>query len=482
MKALKICQTKTPKIVFHSNKLISLIMAHYFIFILCLQSKAELPDLAKIKEIEGFGTVILKDSKNRLEAHEDSQLSRRDSLQIPGHNSSLAHLKFFTKNQPSKFLVQVGRHQKPSEYSFPCVVNGGKTTLGFGLIKDGNLGNCRSIKVRNNNIHQVTQLRYPHRSYTLQASTKIFESQVPSDLEQYYCGTVPKSRAGQGKFSVGLSSEDACQKATQRCQASLGTLIATESSVSSPRTSYSAQGGGEINPQTPQPLWGEGEDKGSSNVVSQPDPNAQCVVENLGDWRVSEPELTVSMLCQNQRSDDPSSRYSVDSVTATGSTVETQLLSLEQKYSGALLANCEPVVYTRDEVVLSPLKDNTLVQTNDEQGNIIIDVLVGAINLMSVDFPNGKYIEKGFRYKQGDNKVQLIEDCTKIRKSDDIKIFLKSENWLYGSDYSRGGVSDQLEAYKSNFCESSVKVKTKSNGPSFYLNIPIFVSPPYSDY
>ena len=264
----------TSKAVFYSNNLISLMMAYCFSFLICLQSKAELPDLAKIKKIDGFGVVILKDSKNRLDAREDDQLSKTDSLQIPGHNSGLAHLKFFTKNQPSKFLVQVGRHQKPSKYSFPCVVNGGKTTLGFGLIKDENLGNCRSIKVRNDNIHQVTQLRYPHRSYTLQASTKIFQSQVPSDVEQYYCGTVPKSRTGQGKISVGLSSEDACQKATQRCQASLSTLVATESSVSSPRTSYSAQGGGEINPQTPQPLWGEGEDKGSSNVVSQPDPNA----------------------------------------------------------------------------------------------------------------------------------------------------------------------------------------------------------------
>jgi hypothetical protein len=95
---------------------------------------------------------------------------------------------------------------------------------------------------------------------------------------------------------------------------------------------------------------------------------------------------------------------------------------------------------------------------------------------MSADFPNGKYMEKGFQYSQGENKLKPIEDCVKIREAEDMQIFLDPDNWLDESDTSLEEISSQLEAYKANFCQAS-KVEKKRNGGSFPIFIPIPISP-----
>lgn len=446
------------------------------VFLICLKSSAGVPELAKISKVEGNGVTISKNRKISVDVRtiKSPELRQyKDSLNIPGNNSGLAHLKFFSGNELISPLVQVGRHQKSSSYTFPCNPKPGKLTLGFGLDKKGNRKDCRAIKIINNK-YQVTQLQNPHLFATLQSSRTLLYVQVPANLENYYCGATPTSTMGQGKFSVGLSPEDACQRATEKCQINLGGLVADNSST--PSVTTSAQGGGEEEQQfgnkKPIPLWEDNLDSSISTPVSQTNSNNPCSVANLGDWRVDEPELTVSMLCQNRRSDDSSNRYSLDSITTNGSSVETQLLSLEQKYSGTYLANCEPIVYSRDEIVFVPVQDNTLVQTKDEQGKVVVDVLVGAINLISADFPNGKYVEKGFQYTEGENKLRTIEDCTTIRESEDMQIFLDSDNWSDENSASREEISSQLEAYKANFCQAS-KVEKKRNS-SFPIIIPIF--------
>jgi hypothetical protein len=451
----------------------SIILVPFFIPLVCHRSYA-VPDLAKVAFIKRNGIIIRPEYENRSKmAHIGDALRQyRDHLEVPGTRQHWVHLKFSEKGQPIGYLVQVGPAENYSSYTFPCKVEG-HAVLGF---KKDNIGeNCHTVKVSSAGLGRMSHFR-PLKPIR-QASAKLLYAKVPADLEKYYCGATPTSTMGQGKFSVGSSPEDACQRATEKCQINLGGLVADNSST--PPVTTSSQGGGEVEQQfenkKPISLWEDNLDSSNSTRLSQTNSNNPCSVANLGDWRVDEPELTVSMLCQNRRSDDSSNRYSLDSITTNGSSVETQLLSLEQKYSGTYLANCEPIVYSRDEIVFAPVQDNTLVQTKDEQGRVVVDVLVGAINLMSADFPNGKYVEKGFQYTQGEKKPRPIEDCAKIRESEGMQIFMDPDNWLEENGAQMEGISSQLEAYKANFCQSS-KVEKKRDG-SFPIIIPIPIFP-----
>jgi hypothetical protein len=377
------------------------IVAPLFVLSVCIQSYA-IPSSAEVAYLNRNG-VKIRPGGYTIRAHnaqEGEKLRQyNDYLEVPGGGGHWVHLKF----QAIQYMVQVGPAQDYSAYTFPCRVSG-NLTLGFTKRNDNNPQDCHTVKIGSGNLRRLSYFPFHQQLSSLQASRKILIAQGFSDSERYYCGAVPTSEMGQGKFSVGLSQEDACQKATEKCQ-----------------TGFSGQ----------------------------------CSVANLGDWNIQEPALTVSMLCRNRRSHDPSDRHTVDSVESPGSTVEAQLLSLENRYSGNSIANCEPIVSRRDEVIVVPVEDDTLIQTKDKNGSIVVDVLAGATTLISADFPIGKYVEKGFRYRQGENKPQPIEDCNKIRESEETKDFFDSDNWLDEGGSFNENTSRQLDSFRSKFCQSS---------------------------
>ena len=430
MNKLNVSSKATNEFIFFLKSLFfcaPTIIAPLFVLSVCIQSYA-IPSSAEVAYLNRNG-VKIRPGGYTIRAHnaqEGEKLHQyNDYLEVPGGGGHWVHLKF----QAIQYMVQVGPAQDYSAYTFPCRVSG-NLTLGFTKRNDNNPQDCHTVKIGSRSLRRISYFPFHQQLSSLQASRKLFTAQGFSDSERYYCGAVPTSVMGQGKFSVGLSQEDACQKATEKCQ-----------------TGFSGQ----------------------------------CSVANLGDWNIQEPALTVSMLCRNRRSHNPSDRHTVDSIESPGSTVETQLLSLENRYSGNSIANCEPIVSRRDEVILVPVEDDTLIQTKDKNGSIVVDVLAGATTLISADFPLGRYVEKGFRYAKGESKPQPIEDCTKIRESEDIQVFFDSDNWLDEGGSSSENISSQLDSYKAKFCQSSNSSSSPSQGnpiPRIQINWgPGFSSP-----
>ncbi len=180
---------------------------------------------------------------------------------------------------------------------------------------------------------------------------------------------------------------------------------------------------------------------------------------SLGEWNVNDPDLVVSMQCASNKSTEISARTR----QGNGSVIDKLLLEIEQMSLFIKAINCVPSIYHPNELIVSPVKDElTLIQTNNVNGNLEINVLVGSVNIVSVKRPTGLKVSKGFSYRLRENKITRI-DCNNIFKSQPVQEFLNAANWPQDA-------TEQLQGYSSGFCKSPER--RPGNGGGFIIDIP----------
>jgi hypothetical protein len=251
--------------------------------------------------------------------------------------------------------------------------------------------------------------------YTASTSKTFFTAQASLDQVQYYCGAVADSGGSQGSISVGSPSpEAACEEATQKClEASSG---------------------------------------------------SECSIVSLGEWSINDPDLMVSMQCELTNS-----FLRVSTSRGSGSTVGTVLLDVERLAKALTVTNCVPSVYHPDDLIVSPTTDEpTLIQTNDLNGNVEINVLAGAVNVISAGRPSGLRLNQGSSYRRQENVPKTIvgKDCANTFNSESVQDLLNAANWPQDVAVELREYQDQVQMYRQKAsCQSSSRPQNGSNGP-----------------
>lgn len=237
-----------------------------------------------------------------------------------------------------------------------------------------------------------------------------------ASVDMQYCSAVAASGKTWAISSSQKPSEDPCQQATEKClQASSG---------------------------------------------------EECDLASMGEWNVSDPELLASIQCANNvaitRKGD-------------GQTVANDLLPLLEQMGKAFKTACAFHVYKSEDIVVSRASNNpALVQVYDAgNGNLAIDVLAGDVNIVSARIPQGRRVEKGYGYRQKEDSITML-NCREKFNSESIQEFLQPATWLQSSE----SVTEQLKAYRSDFCQSVGQSENRGNDwPSFPWQIIPFPSP-----
>ncbi|MBE9034320.1 hypothetical protein [aff. Roholtiella sp. LEGE 12411] len=364
-----------------------------YILATCATIYAEVPKTAVIHHVSDPGVRMLLGATDSGRAKPGQRMQQyKDAVGVPGSKTSLSRLSL--RNQTDGqigALVKAGPASITSVYTFPCKVSG---SVLYGWRQHG--GSCSNglwvVPVG----PELQGSKVPSSNTdTAIASKNLLKAQASTDLVKYYCSTVANSKIGQWITSAGLLSPDvACQEATQKCEASTG---------------------------------------------------SKCVVASLGEWSVKDPDLVVSMQCASNKTTEILARTD----RGNGSVIDKLLSELEQMSQAVRGINCVAGIYHPNELIVSPAKDElTLIQTNDIGGNVEINVLVGSVNIVSTAKPNGLKVQKGFRYRLRENTVTKITDCSSRLKSQPVQEFLNSDNWPQE-------VNNQLQGYRSDFCQSA---------------------------
>ncbi|MBD6614814.1 hypothetical protein FNW02_02800 [Komarekiella sp. 'clone 1'] len=375
-------------------------------------SSAEVPKTAVIHYASDPGVRLLLGATDSMVAKPGQRMQQyKDAVGVPGSKKSLSRLSLPnpTHNKIGA-LVQAGPAPVSSVYTFPCKVSG---SVYFGWRKQG--GSCSHglwvVPVASQLHSSKVPSLASKNTHSATASKNLRQAQAVSNLVKYYCSTVTTSKIDQWITSAGLPSlETACQEASQKCEETTG---------------------------------------------------SKCLVASLGDWSVNDPNLAVSMQCGSNQSSVISARTR----QGNGSLIDRLLLEITQMSQAVKGINCAASIYHPNEVIVSPSNDElTLIQTNDNGGNVEINVLVGSVNIVSVGRTSGFKVNKGFRYSLGENKPTPL-DCDRIFKSQPVQEFLNTANWPQE-------VTGELQSYRSGFCKSPERPTDNGTGPVIDIIFP----------
>ncbi|MCC5601841.1 hypothetical protein LC653_14340 [Nostoc sp. CHAB 5784] len=365
-----------------------------YILTTCITSYAEIPETAVINYASDPGVRLLLGATDSGKALAGQRMQKyKDAIGIPASKKSLSRLSL--RNQIDSQiggLVQAGPASVTSAYTFPCKVSG---SVLYGWRQRSSSCSDRLWVVPVGS--QLHSSKVPpsgsKNTYSTTASKNLLQAQASTDLVRYYCSTVANPKMGQWMTSTGsLSPEAACQEATQKCEASTG---------------------------------------------------GKCLVASLGEWNVNDPDLVVSMQCASNKTTE----ISALTRKGNGSVIDKLLSEIEQMSLFVNAINCVPSIYHPNELIVSPMKDElTLIQTNNVNGNLEINVLVGTVNIVSVKRPTGFKVPKGFSYRLSEGNLTRI-DCDNILQSQPVQEFLNTANWPQEA-------AEQLQGYRSGFCKS----------------------------
>ncbi|MCC5643252.1 hypothetical protein LC607_09910 [Nostoc sp. CHAB 5824] len=388
----------------------TVVLIPLYIFVNCTTSYAQVPETAVINYASDRGVRLVRGATDSVRAEPGQRMQKyKDAVEIPGSKKSLSRLSLRNRMDGQiGGLVQAGPASVTSAYTFPCkastsVLYGwrqGSSPCSDGLWVVPLVSQSHSSKVPPSGFKNT---------YSATASKNLLQAQASTDLVRYYCSTAANPKMGQWMTSTSsLSPEAACQEATQKCEASTG---------------------------------------------------GKCLVASLGEWNVNDPDLVVSMQCASNKTTEISARTR----QGNGSVIDKLLLEIEQMSLSVNAINCVPSIYHPNELIVSPVKDElTLIQTNNVNGNLEINVLVGTVNIVSVK--RLVKVSKGFSYRLRENDISRI-DCDNILQSQPVQEFLNTANWPQDA-------AEQLQGYRSGFCKSPERRPDNGNGGRIRINIP----------
>jgi hypothetical protein len=297
-------------------------------------------------------------------------LTYRDVLGIPASKKNLnfiATLDFVfresTKWIYSGFRAQTVPTPTPSEYRFPCGVEGGTFTLGWRNAGENQDRACEAgVRVGSRGSSYPNNSFFPlGRTFNSASAKNSFKQaqRTPTD-SLVYCAANPKFGSFVADSDV---SDSSCQTTIQKCIAENG--------------------------------------------------GSECTLVSMGEWNLNQPELNSELVC----SQGPIRRK------ADGTTISSLLSELTQWAVSQRLVNCAFNVYAPGEQIITPGNGQTLIRGTDTGSGVVIDVLLGTLLIKSINNTLGLPIKAGQRYSIANNTPTAI-DPKQIAKSPEVQKFL----------------------------------------------------------
>lgn len=294
-----------------------------------------------------------------------------------------------TLDNPSDTIVQIGPSQTTTEYLFPCAIRGGSGTVGWRAMARSSRG-CISLIARSGGSSFATE-NLDLTEQPPQIANKSLQAQNSTDSFQY-CGALEETGSGWG-FNYSTDGTNPCQQAIAECESAGGV----------------------------------------------------CSVSTMGQESLAATELIASAQCPG---------ITTRKTEGNGQAMVTSELEILKKMTRSLRgASCLINIYRPGDVVISPAKDElTLVEIQTSRSDEIeVLALVGTVNIVSADRPNGLALPEGSKYRSGKSSVEAL-DCPTILNSESMQSFLNPASWTGSSD-----ISSQLAGYQTEFCQNKLE-------------------------
>jgi hypothetical protein len=160
--------------------------------------------------------------------------------------------------------------------------------------------------------------------------------------------------------------------------------------------------------------------------------------------------------------------------TDPAKSLKDELLWLREKAQILELTSCRLYVYQPGDLIISPENNEqlTLVQTEQsEDGNVVINALVGNVNIILPKDRKSLTLTKGYSYSTKTGKGNKV-NCPKVYNSSSVQNFLNPDNWSQlGEPTDSPTLKNQLAGYRQDFCT------TKPSSDSFNPWIPLIFIP-----
>ncbi len=312
-------------------------------------------------EFDRRDTQDPKEGKSKLE-------NLNQFLWVPG-NGSEATLRYISRTGsafgPGVLAVS---DKNPSSYYFPCTLKGGSFIVGW-LRGDERQCVPPGITVKRNGASRSSSRLLNQDSFQMTQGLKNLLTAQSSRNQMFrYCTVAAKNRGWWVRWGT---FDDPCEEANQECL-----------------TTGSASG---------------------------------CQVVGLGDWRIKDQNLLVSVECASNQ---------VFADRGNGQKVATSLIQdLAEKAKNDGSKACVLNVYQPDDVIVLPAtKKVTLIQTHDFGNALAIDALAGDVIIKSAKHSVGVRLKVGNRYIYPDDVFQPI-NVSEVAKSPAVQAFLNPNNW-----------------------------------------------------
>lgn len=327
----------------------------------------------------------------------------RQSILVVGRQRSQVHVRF---DHPADPLLQIGPGDSDTEYLFPCAIHGA-ATIGWKAMNRNSRG-CTSVIAKSS---RGPSAMNPSKATEYQlglVSDKSLQAQIPAGSFQY-CSVLEETGSRWGFSYSTDGTTNPCHKAIEECK---------------------------------------------SNGAA-----GSCEIATLGEEPLETQDLIAFVHCAGDI---------VFPTKGSGqSMVDSELKTLNQEARYINGKSCLINVYHSGDVVISPASDDvTLIQLQPlNSGSIEVSVLVGSVDILSVDRRRGLRLQKGSKYQSGENSIKPI-DCPKTLDSESMQSFLNPALWANAPE-----ISSQLAVYKKSFCTTGGSPEQPKESP-IRINIP----------
>jgi len=331
------------------------------ILLACVESRASLPTKAAISETDELVQIIQTFpidgeivSRPRYAQRNSVVRAYTDKVTVPNDNRSRASVNYYNDRGAMGMIGTFGPNATVTSYIFACIVEGGRSNLGWGVRISGRA--CeQGIRVRSATIASGV-LEPPDRYASLSKAFELGNLFSPNEMVRY-CGAISDSGSG---WEFSISQEDWID-------------------IFSPNASPC----------------------GEAIQLCESITNDGCSAATQGEWALSEPILTASLRCDRDRS-FTRRNVSGSQVAASLRALEREAISDLQLSDGedaANAINCAPTVIAANEIVAQPYGiEATQIQATTTTTTIVVDTLSGAVIIRSADDPDGKLLLKGESY------------------------------------------------------------------------------------
>ncbi|PSB24759.1 hypothetical protein [Stenomitos frigidus] len=394
--------------------LITLTLMPVSVFANALQAFAipQSATIADLKPESGSGVPAIRmDQKQRPAPASKNQTINlqfqnsipRQSILVVGGQRSQVHVRF---DHPADPLLQIGPGDSATEYLFPCAIHGA-ATIGWKAMNRNSRG-CTSVIAKSGRGPSAMNLPKATGYQLGLASDKSLQAKNPAGSFQY-CSVLEEAGSGWGFSDSTDGTTNPCQKAIEECK---------------------------------------------SNGVA-----GSCEVATLGEEPLETQELMAFVQC--------SGNIVFPAKGSGQSMVDSELKTLHQEARYINGKSCFINVYHPGDVAISPASDDvTLIQLQPlNSGSIEVSVLVGSVDIVSVDRQHSLRLQKGNKYQSGENIIKPI-DCPKTLGSGSMQSFLNPALWA-----GAPGISSQLAEYKQKFCATGGSPERPTEPPTG-INIP----------